>query len=434
MANRQILTIAWPVALSSLSQTLLVNVDFMMVGWVGTEALAAVGQAGTFMHLFLIVCQSLGFGLSTALAMHLGANRRDAAGRMVAHGLLFGLLLGSVLAVGCRALLAPAFAAMDLTPEVRALTLEYGAVFAWTLPLAGVSGMANAAFGAYARTRPVLVASLILAAVNLIGDWALIFGKFGLPALGVRGAAWASVLASAAALAYQLAALLWMRRELQLTVPRRPAVFAQTVRTVLRLGVSTTIEWSFWIVGLYALTWLLAPAGAVHLAVFHAQMKVQSFFMLGVRGLTTANNAMIGRAHGGGKPARVGLWHAHNLRLGVLSLIPGLLLVLTPEWVFALFNLSATELDAVGGARLVGAVALWVLVARLVNTVTGSSLRSVGVVRWFFGLQAAALLLTVFAGWGLTRAVLWGAVGAMLATAADETFRAVGNTWRFGRE
>ncbi len=428
------MAIAWPVVLSALSQTLLVNLDFMMVGWLSTDALAGVGQAGTFMTMLLMLCASLSFGLSTAIAQRLGARDTQAAGRIAVHGVLFGLLLGLGLTALAWALLDFTLAMMGMHSPVEAMALEYGRVFVLCLALMGPAAMANAVFSGFAWTRPVLIASVILMGVNAVGDWLLIFGNLGFPRMGVAGAAWASVIANAASLAYQVGALLWRRRDLQLSLPRSPRRFAATVGEVLRLGITTTVEWSMWFVGIFMLTVWLGPFGSVHLAVWHVQMKVQTFLMLGIRGLNTANNAMIGRAHGGAQPRRIGLWHGHNLRLGWLSLIPGALLLLVfPQAVFAVFNLSPQELASVAAPRLLGGLMLLMLCVRLVNIITGSSLRSVGVVRFFFYLAPTALVLVLVAGAVLIRGLQWGALGAMVAMSIDETWRTGLLTRRFLR-
>lgn len=433
VANRRILSIAWPVVLSALSQTLLVNVDFMLVGWLSTDALAGVGQAGTFMTLFLILCGSLSFGLSTAIAQRLGARDPEAAGRIAVHGVLFGLLLGGLLTGLAAVGLGPTLGIMGMDAPVEAAARDYGRVFVLSLLLAGPAAMANAVFTGFAWTRPVLIASIILVVVNLVGDWLLIFGSLGCPRLGVAGAAWASVIASAASLAFQLAALAWRRRALSLSLPRSPRRFAATAAQVTRLGITTTAEWAMWFVGIFVLTVWLGPFGGVHLAVWHVQMKVQSFLMLGIRGLSTANNAMIGRAHGGAQPTRIGLWHGHNLRLGWLSLIPAVVVLLGfPASVFALFNLSADDLATVAPPRLLGGILVVVLGLRLVNIITGSSLRSVGVMRFFFYLTPTALAVVLLAGVLLIRGMHWGALGAILAMGIDEAWRTVLLTRRFG--
>ena len=432
MANRRIVAIAWPVALSALSQTLLVNLDFMLVSWLSVDALAGVGQAGTFMTLFLILCGSLSFGLSTAISMRLGARDRAAAGRIAVHGLIFGLLLGAALTAVAAATLGWTLGLMGMEPVVETAARDYGRVFILTLLLAGPWAMANAVFSGYAQTRPVLIASIILVVVNLVGDALLIFGLLGAPRLGVVGAAWASVIASAAALTYQLAAL-WRRRHvLQLSLPRSPRRFAATVGEVTRLGITTAMDWLMWFAGIFMLTVWLGPFGSLHLAVWHVQLKMQSFLMLGVRGLNTANNAMIGRAHGGAQPARIGLWTVHNLRLGALSLVPAaVLLLLFPAAVFGLFNVSAEELATVAPPRLLGGVLVVIMGLRLINTITGSSLRSVGVVRFFFFLTPTILIIALLAGALLIRELQWGALGAILAMGADESCRAVLMTRRF---
>lgn len=422
--NRRIMAIAWPVMLSALSQALLTNIDFVMVGQISTDALAAVGVAGTFMTIFFIVGNSLSFGLSTCVSMRLGEQDRATAGRVAVHGLIFGVLLGLALFATCRSVLGLVFGSMDLEPAVRQLTLDYSRVFVFGLLVSALGGMAGATFGAYTKTRPVLIASLIMVAVNLVGDYVLIFGKLGFPAMGVRGAAWASVSAVFCSTAYLLVMLACSVQAFELSLPRSPAAFGRTVATILRLGISTTIEWSLWFVGVFVITVWLSPFGAVPLALFHVSIKVQNFLMLAVRGFVVANNAMIGRAHGGRQPRRIALWHHHNLRLGYISIIPGLLLLLVfPGWLFGWF-IPLEELEQIGSPWWLGVAVAGVLVVRMINTIAGSSLRSVGVVTFFVYLLLASQGLALGTGLLTLKGAAWGFWGALLATAVDESFRA----------
>ncbi|MEM9418165.1 MAG: MATE family efflux transporter [Planctomycetota bacterium] len=431
--NRKIMVIAWPVMLSNLSQTLLTNIDFIMVGQVSTDALAAVGVASTFMTLFYILGGSLSFGLSTCVSIRLGEQDHVLAGRVSVHGLIFGVLLGALLFVVSRSLLSLVFGSMELEPEVRRIALEYSELFVWGLWLAPLGAMAAAVFGAYTRTRQVLVSSLIMVGVNLVGDYMLIFGKFGAPAMGPRGAALASVLAVIMSTAYLAAAMWWLRRPLELSLPRSPKLFGQTVASILRLGISTTIEWLLWFVGIFIITIWLAPFGAVHLALFHVSMKLQGLLMLAVRGFTVANNAMIGRAHGGQQPSRISMWHYHNLRLCLMSLVPGiLLLTVWPSWIFGWF-IDIEEIRQIGSPFWIGTAVVGVVAARMVNTLTGSSLRSVGVLLFFIYLLLISQAITLGFGYAVLRVMQWGFWGALAAAALDEVFRGVVSTVKLRR-
>src|SRR5687768_17338742 len=185
------LALAVPVVLAELGWVTMGLVDVLMVGRLGAEAIGAVGIGSSIFMGVCVFAMGLLLGLDTLVSQSFGAGRLEDCHRWLVHGVV--LALG--LSIPVTALLYGLLLTLDVwgfDPLVLTLTREYFEVVLWSLmPL-----LLYAAFRRYLQAtgsvRPVMVALLLANVVNAVVNWMLIFGRWGAPELGVRGAAWAT--------------------------------------------------------------------------------------------------------------------------------------------------------------------------------------------------------------------------------------------------
>src|SRR5688500_16764963 len=187
------LRVAVPVVLGELGWMSMGVVDTIMVGPLGPEAIAAAG-IGTALHMaFAIFGMGLLLGLDTLVSQAFGARQISACHSWLIHGVLLALLLTTPVMLISGALYF-AIPALGFHPDVRPLLQSYFAVVLWSTPFL----LLYAAFRRYLqgmhRVTPVMFALVSANLVNAGANWALIYGHLGFPALGVAGAAWATLL------------------------------------------------------------------------------------------------------------------------------------------------------------------------------------------------------------------------------------------------
>ena len=188
--------LSWPLVVANVAVNLMSTTDFLMLGWLSPEALGA-GSLGynLFLPIFLF-----GVGVVAALsplaASMIGARGEDAAGlRRLTHQ---GLISVVLIAIPCWIVLWNAkglFLAVGEPPDLArdAATFIHGIQWALAADLCFFAG--RSVFAALGRTRPTLIAALIGLGVNALANYALIFGKFGLPAWGLFGSGLATTIA-----------------------------------------------------------------------------------------------------------------------------------------------------------------------------------------------------------------------------------------------
>jgi MATE family multidrug resistance protein len=352
---RAMLALAWPIALTNLSQFALAITDALFLGRLGTEALAAA-TLGANLYWALL---APGFGLALAAAP-LFAQSRGRAGpamaqemRQDARAALWACGLATLPAWTMQWHTAPLLIASGQEPELAALAQEYVRAMMWGLPLFCGFVVLRGFLAAEERPGPALVVSLAGILLNVPLNWVLIHGHLGLPAMGVAGAGWASTLSNAAMLAGLLAVIARDRHLSRIRLLAgvwRPA-WAQ-LREVLRIGLpiagSMALEISVFATAALAMGWFGAAAVAAHAIA----VQLASLTFMVPMGLGQAATARVGLAVGAARPqaaARAG-WVAVALGAGFMAAM-ALLLLSFPRSLAWLF-LDATDPGAAGTAAL----------------------------------------------------------------------------------
>jgi MATE family multidrug resistance protein len=408
-ALRRLLSLAGPVILAELGWMAMGLVDTVMVGPLGPAAIGSVGLgSGVFMAL-AIFGMGLLLGLDTLVSQAAGAGRLDECQRWLVHG----LALGALAAVPLAALLLAVTALIGtwgLHPDIERLALPYLQAVGWSLfPL-----LIYASFRRYLQglglVRPITFALVSANAVNFVGNWALIHGHLGMPALGVPGAAWATCLARVyMAAVLGLAIYLHDRRS-----GRRLAnAFAWPARDrLLRLaglGLPAAVQITLEVGVFAAATTLAGKLDPVSTAAHQVALNIASFVFMVPLGTASASAVVVGHAVGRGDRHGAGVagWTA----LGVISafmLAVATVFVAVPHLLLGAF--TDNEAVIATGGRLLLVAAVFQLFDGLQVVATGV-LRGVGDTRtpmlwnlaghWMFGLPVGYVLCFRY-GWGVT--------------------------------
>src|SRR5688572_4031294 len=196
------LSLAAPVIIAELGWVTMSVVDMLMVGWLGPDAIGAVGIASSLFIAVAVFAMGLLLGLDPLVAQAFGAKRIDECHHWLVAGVWLAVL-ATLPMVGVVYLMNLALPALGLPSEVVRLAQPYLTVIGWSLPPL----LLYVAFRRYLQAMNIVraVTYTLVAAnvINAIANWVLIFGHYGAPELGVTGAAWAT-LASRAVMAAAL--------------------------------------------------------------------------------------------------------------------------------------------------------------------------------------------------------------------------------------
>ncbi|MFQ5718374.1 MAG: MATE family efflux transporter [Acidobacteriota bacterium] len=262
--HRTLLRLSIPVLLSLIAEPMTGLADTAFIARLGAAELAALGVGTVVMSSLFWIFNFLGIGTQTEVARSLGAGRTLRAREMATMALLVATTLGLVLAAVGQAGVGPAATLMGAVGPVRAGATTYLAIRLAAAPALLVTSTAFGALRGLQDMRTPLRIAIAVNGLNVVLDAALIFGIGPVPALGIAGAALATVVSQWLGATWSLAAV---RSRLGLTA-RVHAVDALRLFTVGRdLVIRTGLLTAFILLTTRTATRLSADAGAAHQAI-----------------------------------------------------------------------------------------------------------------------------------------------------------------------
>jgi MATE family multidrug resistance protein len=188
---RATLAVALPLAGAQLAQIMMGFTSAAMMGRLGGDALAAGGLGAGLSFTVVLVFQGLLAAVGPLAAHAIGAGEDKRVGAIVGHGLLMAAVL-SLAGMTIVAHIPDFLAAIGQAPSLVAATGRYLGGIVWGVPAALGYAVLRNYLSAQARTLPVMIVLVVCLALNIACNDVLIFGHFGIPALGVAGAGYAN--------------------------------------------------------------------------------------------------------------------------------------------------------------------------------------------------------------------------------------------------
>lgn len=322
---KKTLNIAWPSTVEGALISIISSVDTMMVGTLGAASIAAVGLTAQPRMILLICAQALCIGTTALCARRKGANDRAGANSCLHQSLamitLIGILMTLIGYFGAEWLMKLGGANED----TLALSTEYFKIISLAFLPSCWQLCICAAMRAIGKTRVTLVTNLCANLVNVTLNYLLIGGKFGFPALGVRGAAIATACGTLVACAICITVVLNRHGYYHLSIPKFDRA---TLSGLTKVGSSSMVEAGCLRAGFLILARLVAGIGTNAFAAYQIVSQVTSLsFTLG-DGVATAGTALVGQSLGAKRKdlamAHVGVAY----RIGVMVSL-GLILTIT---------------------------------------------------------------------------------------------------------
>lgn len=404
---REMLRIAIPLAFAELGWMFMSVVDNVMVGRLpdSAAAIGAVSVGSAFFYVFAIFAIGLMSGLDTLISHAWGAGKLPDARRTLASALTLSLALTPIVAA-CVLATLPLLQILGVTPAIRLQAADFTRTLTFSLPLL----LAYTCFRRYLQgihyVRPIPFALITSNLVNFAGNWLLIYGHWGAPALGVRGSALSTVIARL----YLAAVLLYAVHRRDPAALRRLRPDPALIRQLLHLGLPAALTIGFEVGVFHTITTLIATLDPVSLAAHTIALNASSITYMVPLGIGSAAAVSVGRALGAGdrrQAVRAG-WTALAIT-SVFEIGAALTFLLFPRAIARLYTRDPRVISL--SVTLFGIAALFQLFDGLQAVATGA-LRGAGNTRtalkwnlicyWVVGLPVGCWI-----GFELH----WGAVG-----------------------
>jgi multidrug resistance protein, MATE family len=426
------LRLSGPMIVSTVSFTLMQFIDRLMVSRLGTDALAAVLPAGFVAFLPGGFALGAVTSLNTFVSQSLGRDERTECSRyfwqMVYLGLAYFLAVIAVLWP-----LAPTvFRVMGQPEGVIAMEVIYFRILLIAHIPVIINWSGNQFFMGIHRPIVTMCTSLLGQVVNVLATYALIFGKFGLPAMGIAGAGWGTFIGIAVSALANI--LVFLSGPVHRTFRSRATLGLDVakMRDLLRVGVAAgvglVLNVAVWGVVLSA---LVGRFGEEALAATSAVLAYTHLSAMPIVGVATALSAAVGKAIGGGRKELAIQQTRICMRMGLLYMgLTGTCFLLLREPLMRFWSQDPRVIQA--GSQILICAALY-QVFHAARIIYGGALRGAGDTVWQAAVSGVSAVLVLGVGGALTVRLLpsSGAIGPWMIATLSIVAIGLANRWRF---
>jgi multidrug resistance protein, MATE family len=415
------LRLALPLVLAEVGWMSMGIVDTMMVGRLPNSA-AAMGAVSLGSGIFIVFGLFGGgmlLGLDTLVSQAFGAGAREDCHRSLINGIYLSLALTPVLAAPVW-LLRQLLNSAQVSPEVLELTIPYTkALVVGLFPLLLYFAVRRC-LQAMNMVKPVAFALVTANLINAFGNWILIYGKWGAPAMGAVGSGWSTSIARAYMAAVLVAYLLWYDRRHRTELLNTPVeVDLPRIRRLIALGFPAAMQATLESGVFAAVTTLIAKLGAVPLASHQIALNTVALTYMVPLGISSAAAVRVGQALGRQDPSGAADAGGTAIFLGAgFMTCASIGLLAFPRWIARLYTPDQVIIQSTVGLLAAGAA---FQLFDGIQTVATGALRGVGDTRtpmvchflayWIIGLPLGAWLCFRL-GWGAVG--LWSGLSLAL--------------------
>ena len=387
--NKLLLTMAAPMVLSMLIGALYNVVDSLFVSHYGENALSAVSLAFPIQNIIIATGTGIGVGINALLSRYLGEKKQKAVNQTAMHGIILGVGFYALILLFGIFCVKSFYTVQTKDAEIVSMGIDYLTVIC----VFGFGQMFQLIFEkilqSTGRTSYTMVMQIVGAVINIVLDPIFIFGYFGLPAMGTRGAAIATVTGQIVAMLLGVYFNLTKNKDVQLSF-KSFEFEGYYLKGICTVGIPTIIMQSMSSVRCFGINKLLLNFSTTSTAVFGAYFKLQTFVYMAIFGL---NNALIpivafniGAKHSDRIKKVIRLSGAYSALIGLVGLIIMEILPVQLISAFApskeMFVLGVTALRILGLSFVFGGISVMTCYAlqgfsRGISSLVISALRQV---------------------------------------------------------
>jgi putative MATE family efflux protein len=396
--RQQVFSLALPVVLSSLFQRSVGIIDIFLVGGLGASAIAAVGIAQIMVFVMMSLSWGINVGVTVLVSQLWGADRKSDAAKAAYQAMLLAVAAAVVIMVIGVNFGGQVASLLGADRSVQGILTDYTKIiFTFILFTISINVLAGIMHGT-GDTKTPLYATLIVNILHVAVAYPLIYGRWGFPAMGVKGAAIAVAVSECLGAVFLLARSLHKRY----IAISRSLNWKFTVMTY-KLGYPIFIDRLLQNAGSMVFAKVILLYGTSVYAAHQVGLAIEAFSFMPGYGIAVAAATMVGQNLGAGRPdhARISAYEANRLAV-VLMAAMGLLFFFFP---YALLRAFTNDPDVIKYGILYMKIVAFAQIPLAVTMVVGGSLRGAGDTgfimfatiagMWFVRLPVAAFIAIV---------------------------------------
>ncbi|MFF2911662.1 MATE family efflux transporter [Paenibacillus sp. NPDC057934] len=418
-----LMKLTWPIFLELFLFMLMGSVDTFMISTVSDDAVSGVGAANQIIAIAILVLSVIGNGASIVVSQYLGSKKPREAAEVTGNAITLNLAVGLILSALLFGLGKPLLHALNVQGDIFDYALSYmnivgGLIFFQAL----INGLA-ATIRTHGFTKQTMVISLLMNIFHVIGNYLLIYGHFGLPALGVEGAAISTV----ASRLICLALFFWLLyRIMEVRVKWRyyTHLSKNYVMQILKIGIPSAFESIIYQACQLVFTLYITYLGSEAMATRQYALNISNYIYLFSVAVSMGTSIIVGHLVGAGRKEEAYKRVFSSVKWAMLvTVIIDVIVILFRVPLFGLF--TNNESIIIMGAQVI-LLSIFLETGRTTNLVIINSLRASGDAKFpvYMGL-ISMVCMSLPLGYVLVFKLHLGLAGVWIATAADEWLRAV---------
>jgi putative MATE family efflux protein len=316
---KEIIKLSLPIIAGSAIENMTFLINAIFLGHVGPEALGAIALGGLFYLALIMLGFGFGIGTQIVIARRYGERNFNEIGRTLHHSAIFLLLSGSAFIIIFHFLGNQLFLKIVDSNEVYVGVTGFLSYRIWGLLFAYTNILFRSFYTGIMRTKVVSIYSCILASINIFFDYALIFGNFGFPKMGVEGAGLASVIAEIGATIFFILFTISRKDIGEFRITRYYGFDRRLLGRLLKTAAPVMAQFSLSFGSWFLFFLMVEKMGKIPLA---ASQLLRSFYMvtmLPVWGFASATNTLVSYKMGCGQVSEIGKIVKKVLILAVLT-------------------------------------------------------------------------------------------------------------------
>ena len=424
--------IAWPSALESIFVALIGAVDTMMVGSLGTEAIAAVGICTQPKFVVMATLIGLNTGVNVVVARRKGEKRQDEANKTLRNALILSIFLSAILTCLGFIFARPAllFAGAELSYIDLSVTYFRYIMIGTFFHLVSLT-MTAAQRGA-GKTKISMTCNMTANLVNVIFNALLINGLFFFPRLGVKGAAIATMIGNIVAFLMALFTLLKSNGYLHISISDDWKLDMDTLKAIFNISIPSLGEQLFIRIGFFTYAKAVANLGTVDYATHLICMNMMSISFGMGDGLSVASSTLVGQSLGAKRSDMAIIYGKVLQRIGlIMSICLGILIALSNEQIMMLFT---DEIEVIEKGKVILLMIVLIIQFQVQQVITMGSLRGAGDAKYVALISLISItFIRPSATYLLAYGFNWGLIGAWLSIYVDQIVRLVCSKYRFNQ-
>lgn len=345
--KKLVVNISIPLMISLLVQSLYNIVDSIFVARISEAALTATSLAYPIQMLMVAVSVGTGVGINSSLSRRIGAKDYEAVGNISTTGLLLGLLSSAVF-VCFGTFLAPRFFAFYTEdPALAQMGITYLRICTWFSLGIFVAAIVERMLQSTGKTMLSMAAQISGCVVNIVLDPIMIFGYFGCPAMGIAGAAIATVIGQWAAAIAAILLNLFYNRQVSFKIKGYKPDWG-IIATIYKVGFPSMMVQAMGSLMIMGVNNILSAYSATAVAFFGVYYKLQNFVFMPTSGIAQGLIPIVGYNYGAGRVKKIGeAIRFAALLAGIVMAVGTLVFQLVPAQLLSLYQASE-EMLALG--------------------------------------------------------------------------------------